>query len=40
MVSQSASRRNITLVIAERDLADAMTQLHDHFFGRSHAATA
>ncbi len=40
MVSQSASRRNITLVIAERDLADAMTRLHDHFFGRSHAATA
>ena len=40
MVSQSANRRNLTLVIAERDLADAMTRLHDHFFGHSHAATA
>ena len=40
MVSQSANRRNITLVIAELDLADAMRRLHDHFFGHAHAATA
>ena len=40
MVSQSASRRNITFVLRERDLADAMTRLHEHFFGHSKAATA
>jgi aspartate kinase len=33
MVSQAASRRNITLVIREADLAPALTRVHEHFFG-------
>jgi aspartate kinase len=33
LVSQAASRRNITLVLADADLADALTRLHDEFFG-------
>ena len=32
MVSQSASRRNLTFVLQERELDTAMTCLHDHFF--------
>jgi len=32
MLSQAASRRNLTLVLAEADLANAMTRLHDEFF--------
>ena len=32
MVSQSASRRNLTFVLQERELDTAMTRLHDHFF--------
>lgn len=32
MLSQAASRRNLTLVLAEADLERAMTRLHDEFF--------
>ena len=32
MVSQSASRRNLTFVLQERELDVAMTRLHDCFF--------
>ena len=32
MVSQAASRRNLTLVLSDRDLPDAMTRLHQEFF--------
>ncbi len=32
MLSQAASRRNLTLVLPEADLANAMTRLHDEFF--------
>jgi aspartate kinase len=32
MVSQAASRRNITLVISESDLNRALTRVHDRFF--------
>jgi aspartate kinase len=32
MVSQAASRRNITFVLRQLDLATAMNRLHDHFF--------
>ena len=32
MVSESASRRNLTFVLHERELPFAMTRLHDHFF--------
>ncbi|MCC7127051.1 MAG: lysine-sensitive aspartokinase 3, partial [Acidobacteria bacterium] len=32
MVSQAASRRNITFVIRERDVATALGRLHDTFF--------
>jgi aspartokinase len=32
MLSQAASRRNLTLVLAEADLANAMTRLHNEFF--------
>ena len=38
MVSQSASRRNLTFVLRERDLARAMIRLHDHLFGTRPAA--
>ena len=34
MVSQSASRRNLTFVLRERELPLAMTRLHEHFFAR------
>ncbi len=33
MVSQAASRRNITFVLRQADLAAAMTRLHERFFG-------
>ncbi|MEP7304569.1 MAG: lysine-sensitive aspartokinase 3 [Acidobacteriota bacterium] len=33
MVSQAASRRNITFVLRDADVPDAMTRLHDAFFG-------
>jgi aspartokinase len=32
MVSQAASRRNITFVLRDADVPQAMTQLHDAFF--------
>jgi aspartate kinase len=32
MVSQAASRRNVTVVLHERDLTSAMTRLHDLWF--------
>jgi aspartate kinase len=32
MVSQAASRRNITFVLRDADVAEAMTRLHDMFF--------
>src|SRR6186997_2028747 len=33
MLSQAAARRNITLVINERDLEPALRRVHDRFFG-------
>jgi aspartate kinase len=33
MLSQAASRRNITLVIREADLAPTLARVHDQFFG-------
>ena len=33
MVSQAASRRNVTIVIAASDLPAALNRLHDQFFG-------
>jgi len=33
MVSQAASRRNVTIVIAASDLPAALNRLHDRFFG-------
>lgn len=35
MVSQAASRRNITVVLRDADVAAAMTRLHDIFFASS-----
>jgi hypothetical protein len=32
MVSQAASRRNVTLVVREADLPAALGRLHDRFF--------
>jgi aspartate kinase len=32
MVSQAASRRNVTIVLSDTDLAAAMSQLHEEFF--------
>jgi len=32
LVSQAASRRNITFVLPDQDVASAMTRLHDAFF--------
>jgi aspartate kinase len=32
MVSQAASRRNVTIVLSDGDLGQAMSQLHDEFF--------
>ncbi|MBI3400675.1 MAG: lysine-sensitive aspartokinase 3 [Acidobacteria bacterium] len=34
LVSQAASRRNITFVLRNADVPEAMTRLHDQFFGR------
>ena len=36
MVSQSASRRNLTFVLREADLAHAMKRLHDGCFAALH----
>ena len=33
MISQAASRRNITVVLRQADLAHAMERLHEEFFG-------
>ena len=33
MVSQAASRRNVTIVLRDSDVADGMEQLHEEFFG-------
>ena len=38
MVSQAASRRNLTLVIRQVDLGTTMNRLHDRFFGTVPAA--
>jgi aspartate kinase len=35
MVSQAASRRNITFVLRDADVPAAMTRLHDAFFGEA-----
>jgi aspartokinase len=35
LVSQAASRRNITFVIHDGDVGAAMNQLHQEFFGAS-----
>jgi len=40
LVSQSASRRNITVVLPEGELAGALARLHDSFFGAESAAAA
>ena len=32
LVSQAASRRNITFVLRDADVTEAMTRLHDAFF--------
>ena len=37
MVSQAASRRNVTIVIAASDLPTALNRLHDRFFGEAAA---
>jgi aspartate kinase len=34
LVSQAASRRNITFVLRDSDVPHAMTRLHEQFFGR------
>ena len=33
MVSQAASRRNVTIVLRDSDVGDGMEQLHEEFFG-------
>ena len=38
LVSQSASRRNVTVVLDEAALADALARLHDAFFSRDAVA--
>ena len=35
LVSQAASRRNITFVLRDADVPHAMTRLHEQFFGRA-----
>ena len=40
MVSQAASRRNVTVVIRDADLARAMSRLHDAWFAGSAPATS
>ena len=34
LVSQAASRRNVTFVLRDADVPQAMTRLHEQFFGR------
>jgi aspartate kinase len=38
MVSQGASRRNVTIVLHDRDAARAMVRLHEEFFGDARIA--
>ncbi|MCJ7725289.1 MAG: hypothetical protein MUP76_02705, partial [Acidimicrobiia bacterium] len=38
MVSQAASRRNLTIVLRDADLPSAMARLHDRFFAHARAA--
>jgi aspartokinase len=38
MVSQAASRRNITFVMRNADAPEAMRRLHDAFFGHAPGA--
>jgi len=33
MISQAASRRNITVILRQADLLHAMNRLHEEFFG-------
>jgi hypothetical protein len=33
MVSQAASRRNVTIVLRDADVGEGMEQLHEEFFG-------
>jgi aspartate kinase len=40
MVSQSASRQNLTIVVAGADLTTAMTRLHGRFFSRAVSGNA
>ena len=40
MVSQSASRQNLTIVVAGADLTTAMTRLHGRFFSSRAAGDA
>jgi aspartate kinase len=40
MVSQAASRRNVTVVLRDDDVAAAMSRLHDRFFGTADAMAA
>jgi aspartate kinase len=35
MVSQAASRRNVTIVLRDGDLSTGMAQLHEEFFGQA-----
>ena len=35
LVSQAGSRRNVTFVLRDRDVAEAMTRLHEQFFTSS-----
>jgi aspartate kinase len=35
MVSQAASRRNVTIVLRDEDLASGMSRLHSEFFGQA-----
>ena len=40
MISQAASRRNITVILRQADLPHAMERLHEEFFGMSMKAAA
>ena len=40
MVGQAASRRNITFVLRDADVPNAMTRLHEEFFQRPFSATS
>src|SRR5206468_10135375 len=39
LVSQAASRRNITFVMRDADVPAAMTRLHEQFFGSRNIST-